>query len=161
MNLRFTLSSILIGSFIFLLSACGFHLRGSNEIVSDIPISVSWNGRAVSPFVSHHLKNRLERQGDPEHAELQIVLNKATFKKRVLVLDKEALPAEQALILELNYITRSINNSAPTVQNLRLEKNYYFDATELISSDQYEIDIKKQILDQAAQIIHRRIESSM
>lgn len=140
------------------LSACGFQLRGSQiEVLSQPPIVVEMDAKSISPFIGQRLKNQLEQHGDVNLDKVTISLVKASFKKRVISLDDNARPAEQVLILQLEY-NLSSKEQIPKSETLSTEVNYFFNSLSPISADQYEVELKKRLLNQAVDQINYRLQ---
>lgn len=134
------------------LAACGFHLRGvqaPSDELSRIAVKVSYDSQRVSPFIAYTIKQQLENPVNEATHIAKLRLDRAVFSKRVLVLDREARPAEQLLILSVDYAIR-LGEGELHSGTISAEKNYYFNSQVLSSVDQFEKVLQQQLLEQAS-----------
>lgn len=147
---------VIIAAIVFLnLSACGFHLRGTTPTFPEgLAVNVGSDKNRVSPFVTQMIQQSLVQQGSD--SQLDIHLHKADFSKRVLVLDENAQPVKQILMLKLDYsFVRDDNTKGDDV--IRLSRSYFTNAVALASVSQYEDSVKQQMLVEAAEQIKNQL----
>lgn len=130
------------------INSCGFHLRNAAPAFpKTLTVNVESKKTKVSPFVGQKLKQALEQQGS--QSSLNIQLQSAEFSKRVLVLDENAQPVKQLMLLKIDY-SFSSENGVEGRDSIRLNKNYFLNSVALASVSQYEESIKQQMLEEAA-----------
>ncbi len=135
-------------------------MRGSqidSSLNNNVTIIVSVESRQVSPRVAFQLKQQLNQQNDHATDVLALDITRAAFKRRVIVLDADAKPAELALIFQLDYMLK-INEQAAKSGVISTDKNYFFAATAIASVDHYETMIEDQLIQQATAILRQRIQ---
>ena len=146
---------VVLLSIAVLTSACGFKLRGmAAEFPADLTVTVNANKNSVSPLVTQAIKSRLEQQGSK--STLKIYLDKAGFSSRVLVLDKNARPIKQLMVLKMEYDYRD-DKKLQGNDHINLSRNYVVDLSELATMSQYESEIKRQLLAEAASRIKAKL----
>lgn len=138
----------LLLSIVVIVSACGFKLRGVTAVFpEDLAVIVNADKKTVSPQVSQALKSQLEQQGS--RSTLKVFLLDASFSSRVLVLDKNARPIKQLMVLKVDY-QYSNDKKLHGVDHVNLSRNYLVDLSELATKSQFESSIKRQLLAEAA-----------
>lgn len=152
---------VLAAVILTLIAGCGFHLRGGDTAdIKNLTITVSANGQSVSPLIYQSFKNDLEREGVTARQKMQISLDNATFRKRVIVLDANARPAEQVLIFQMNY-SMQLDNQKSHVESISVERNYLFNSDVIASTDEFEKSLQQNLLFEAKQKLRQRINRLM
>lgn len=150
----------LLLSSLFLLSACGFHLRSYGETPSNIhqlaldcPSSSSWE-------LCHHLKQALQLNKIDVNEKSPLILSVSPMeqKSRVLSLQSNASAAELGLFSEVTYrIISAKEDEIKHTQSVHVNNSYRHESSALLAKDRERDELQMQLSQQLADMIVRQI----
>ncbi len=154
-------SCLLLGA--CLVSACGWHLRGS--IGADLAIDSVYvkadnqHGELASELRRALAANKVSVSQDAGSAQYQISLSKERRDRRVVSVGNEALASEYELTLSVNYLLtdRAGMVLAPTSEALAL-RSYNFDRNAVVAIAEEEKLIERELRANLIQQIIRRLQ---
>lgn len=144
-----------------LVSACGWHLRGSLNLPSDLKaIHISnQSGNSITQSELERLlaHNGIDRADSPAQAQYTIRLSNEREERRTISVDNSGLASEYELINEVDYTISDAQGAllAP-LSTARVIRSFNFDRNDVIANNDEENLIRKEMRTQiAAQIINR------
>ena len=144
----------------FLLSACGFHLRGINGSVSSVKeLAVSCSSTDAWALC-HHLKQTLLLHDIAlnEKAPILLVISPIRQNSRVLSLQENASAAELGLSSEITYqLITTIDDAVRHQQSIRINNSYRHESSALLAKDRERDDLQTQLSRQLAEEVVRQI----
>ncbi|WP_150048641.1 MULTISPECIES: LPS-assembly lipoprotein LptE [Methylomonas] len=146
------------------LGGCGFHLRGSLALPSELKQLFLFGSSAA---LKDEIKNMLRVSdgkivASPNEAGVVVKVLKEDLRRRVLSVGSTGKSSE----VELNYYLRFQfydNQEAPLLdeQTLEISRDYFNDQTALLAKDNEELVIKKEIYRQAARMLMLRAQAAV
>lgn len=143
---------------VLMLSSCGYHLRSSNTLTESYPqikIRVTAQSILKRPLVNALLSSgvKLSDEGSQSVSELKII--KDSLRKVIQSIGTNNQVQEYRLEYDVEF---SIGGSK--VSAIHLEKDYSFDIQQIGGGQQEEITLRKQLADDMAWAIIRKINAS-
>ncbi len=161
-NLHWIVSCVAV---IFLVTACGFHLRGSFELPPGLE-NIAIDDVSTTSDIAQVLKTQLRRhnitpQKKIEDAQLVIVIDKEAHQRRVMTVSPEGRVQEFELIYTVNYSLLNKQNPDVSVsgQNLTVKRDLRFDETAVLGVTSEEDRLKREMVNSAAEQILRRLQN--
>lgn len=158
MKYAFRISLVLL---LGLLSACGYHLRGSIELPEDLKSMYLFGASSnLQSEVSLILRGSKGKIGpSPNEAGLVIKFLKEDMRSRVLSVGTTGKSSE----VELNYYLRFQfydNQETPLMdeQTIELSREYFNDQTAVLAKESEELIIRKEMYKQAARMLVSRAQ---
>lgn len=155
--MRSALLLLIVGVLLSLLSACGWHLRGSDS--SHLQQTLHLQGNTGDIY--HEIEKTLVRHhwlAGPTEATRQIVLSDERFKRHFRSMNSQAQTTEYELILSITYEVRDHQGSVlinPT--SVERSRYYQYHRHTATASDKQQADLRKEMAQQLAQHILRQI----
>lgn len=145
-----------------LLSACGFHLRGIEEVPENMRYVTLIPGNASSELLKSI--ERVMRSNGIEHkasATYQIKLISSRYKRRTATVDRNSDVDEYEISLAVRFLIAD-NEGKPLTSdiNLQRERTYSYDSDAATASSERESQLRKELHDSIAQNIIRRYLAS-
>lgn len=145
--------------FSVLLSACGYHLRGSSTEVAQEIKSIYWDGGTLQ--LREQLKGVLGSSASkladsPEKAGVTVKILNEDFRHRVLSLSSRGRSNEVELDYQVDYELYKEGKLLLERQPLRLRREYFNDQQDIIAKDNEERVIRDEMYQQAIQSILSR-----
>jgi LPS-assembly lipoprotein len=145
--------------FSLLLSACGYHLRGSTTGVAQEIKSIYWDGGTVQ--LREQLKNVLgsspgKLADSPEKAGVVVKILNEDFRRRILSLSSRGRSNEVELDYLLDYELYKEGKLLLERQSLRIRREYFNDQQDIIAKDNEERVIRNEMYQQTIQNILNR-----
>jgi LPS-assembly lipoprotein len=154
-----------LGVFIFLLSACGWHLRGSTagQTIGDSINLVIETTDNHSPFVTalrESLPNFQIKEISSSTDTLVLNLSKENLDRRTAGVGSDALTSAYEIILRVDY-TLSKNGTFLTTKNnsSRLSRTYNYNVNNANSAEREEELVLREMRQELARTILRRVRS--
>ncbi|GLS25549.1 hypothetical protein GCM10007877_12630 [Marinibactrum halimedae] len=149
----------------FILNACGWHLRGSIALPSDLRnLSVINNGvsSALDAEFSKALKqNNIERVS-PTEASYTITVSDEYDNRRTLSVGTSGLATQYELTLEITYgITKADGTILVEPEPLRMNRNYDFDQQNIAGKAQEEQLLRETMRRELVQQVMRRFRYAL
>lgn len=146
---------------VLLLSACGFHLRGSLKEVGHLPLIYihTERGSHIGVDVTQTFRQAgVELTDDRSQAEWVLTLSDEKEERRVLSVDSSGKVQEYELHYGLIYQLDD-NNGGQLIapQELGLVRDYSFSGTDVLAKDDEETLLYRGMREQAAQMILTRL----
>ncbi|MCP4598461.1 LPS assembly lipoprotein LptE [Neptuniibacter sp.] len=148
---------LVIGLF-SLISACGFHLRGAQN-VDDSLRQVTLTGNNISSELLHSIRQNMKFNGIEETAgapyQIQILQNR--YKRRAATLSSNSDVDEYELSLEVSMLVADQQGTPLTSDiNIQHERIYDYDKNAAAASSEQESLLRRELHDSVAQTIIRR-----
>ncbi len=144
-----------------MVSACGWHLRGSLNLPSDLKaIHISNQSQTditLSELVRVLGSNGIERAENLEQAQYSIRLSNEREERRSISVSSSGLVSEYELTHEVDYsIADADGNILAPLTTARVIRSYNYDRNDVIAKNEEESLIRKEMRTQlAAQILNR------
>jgi len=152
-----------ITALVFLLSGCGFHLKGSRPLqLQNAKIFLKSNmARAITTEIQRQLEiHEIPLAATPQEAEAIVTLNNERFDRRVLSVDpRTGKWREFELSYEVDFaIDRP--DGAPLAKRgtIQISRDLAFDETAVISKFEEENLLRGEMMKDAAETVLRRLE---
>ncbi|WP_269531577.1 LPS assembly lipoprotein LptE [Chitinimonas sp. BJYL2] len=142
------------------LSACGFHLRGEGGASAFAFRDISLQGSAtgVGGVVQRQLSLRPElKLVGAEAAEVQLAVESEALDKQILTVNRSGRVSEYQLTLRVRFAVRQAGVTAIPSTELTLRRDYSFDENNLLGKDAEEQALVRDMRQDAAQQIIRRL----
>ncbi|MGZ8095412.1 MAG: LPS-assembly lipoprotein LptE [Methylosarcina sp.] len=145
--------------FSLVLSACGYHLRGSTTDLSTEINAIYWDGGTVQ--LREQLTTVLgsstgKLAASPEEAGLAVKILNEDFRRRILSLSSRGRSNEVELDYFLEYELSKGGKVLLERQPIRLRREYFNDQQDIIAKDNEEKVIRTEMYQQAIQNILTR-----
>jgi len=155
-------SQILILILLISISSCGFHLAGSGEFSSNLEntsVQGAASSRELVRYIEKHLKsNEINIVGLSQASAVINILNEQTDRV-VLSLDNDGKVREFELILNITYDVKKADNTYMLKeQNISINRDFVFNKTNLLGSDQEQQNVYSEMRDDAAKVIVYRLQ---
>ncbi|WP_455220443.1 LPS-assembly lipoprotein LptE [Kaarinaea lacus] len=148
-----------------LLTACGFHLRGSFELPPGLE-KIAIDDVTTTSDIVQVLKTQLRRHNITllkkiEDAKLVIVIDKESYQRRVMTVSPEGKVQEFELIYTVNYSLLNQQNPQASVSNqvLSVKRDLRFDETAVLGVTSEESRLNGEMVNSAAEQILRRLQN--
>ena len=145
-----------------LLSACGFHLRGVEEVPENMRYVTLMPGNASSELQKSI--QRVMKSNGIEHkasAPYQIQLISSRYKRRTATLRRNSNVDEYEISLAVRFLIADAQGKPLTADiNLQRERTYTYDSDAATASSERETQLRQELHDSIAQNIIRRYLSS-
>lgn len=144
--------------FIFFLSACGYHLRGSDEAPVSLKNIYLEGGSAEfrDQFKQVFKSSRRKLAKSPQNASVVIKIVKDKMNRRVLSLSERGRSNE----FEINYrVEYEVNKSGKILlagRPLEISREYFNDQADIIAKDNEERVIRSEMYQQAVRSVVNR-----
>lgn len=150
--------------FAVLLSACGYHLRGSTTGLPQEIQAVYWDGGTLQ--LREQLREVLGSSSgklvdSPEKAGVMVKILNEDFRRRVLSLSSRGRSNEIELDYQLDYELYKGGQLLLERQPLRLRREYFNDQQDIIAKDNEERVIRNEMYQQAIQNILSRARAEL
>ena len=154
--------NIILISLLFILSACGYSMRGSISIPSSIQ-SISITSSQYSELVdilnsslnSSNIKSSISKDDDV----YGIVILSETFNRRQLSINAAGRVNEYELIYSVNFELK-IPNKKSIKDRIILYRDYSFDENNVMGNTDREGDIKKEMMSVVSTLIFNKLIAS-
>ena len=155
--------NIILISLLFILSACGYSMRGSISIPSSIQ-SISITSSQYSELVdilnsslnSSNIKSSISKDDDV----YGIVILSETFNRRQLSINAAGRVNEYELIYNVSFELK-IPNKKSIKDKLVLYRDYSFDENNVMGNSDRESDIQKGMMFTASTLIFNKLVASL
>lgn len=159
---RFGFCVLLASGILVLLSACGFHLRGSQDL-SPMLAAVSIDNQLSDTVLSTAVEQVLGELGysavAEEKSQLVLTLYTAQYEKRVLSIGSLGKAQEFELGYLVQYsLSKTGAKKALLQDTLNLKRDMSYDVSQALGKSKEEYIIKRELLEQAARHMVRRIQ---
>lgn len=149
---------------LFLLTACGFHLRGAVQLPRGMEVTYLQDQQPSSSLASP-LRQMLTRNGarvtnnlDEATATLQI-LNE-TFDRRLLSTGRTATEKDYELVYTVSFSAQARNNTwSAEAQDVRITRQMKFDETQVLAKTAEQDQLRDVMVQDAARQILVRLQS--
>ncbi len=142
-----------------LLTACGFHLRGSYElpaVVKQLSLKIQADSSLASPL-KEALQSAGVQLGGGDYT-LEILDDK--LNKQTTNTDSRAKAAEYTLYYQVSYHLKNSDNQAVSPERkLLLRRSYQYDTTAIVGKTAEEETLVRELYQDAAQQIVRQLGS--
>lgn len=132
-----------------LLSACGFHLRGSYAVpaaVHELQLQLDPGSALYQP-----LRNELRLGGfEPDGGEVTLEITYDQLAKQISSTDNRAKVAEYTLVYEVRYQLRRGTEILSPERRLLLRRSYQYDSTAIVGKSAEEATLIQELRDDAA-----------
>ena len=145
----------------WLLSGCGFHLRGAVEYPPSMQETYI-DGNPASAVV-RELRLNLEASGasivdSPQAAGATLHILGETFERRVLSVRSNAQVSEYELIYKVRFsVTRADGVQLLTPQEINVVRDYRYDPNQVLGSSSEESLLQEEMRRDVSQLILRRL----
>jgi len=161
MNLK-SQNLIFISVFILVLSSCGYKLAGSGDFSSSLEntsVQAAVSSRELVRNIEKHLKsNEINIVEMNEASAIINILNEQT-DRIVLSLDNDGKVREFELILNVTYdVKRADDTYMLNEQEISLNRDFVFNKTNLLGSDEEQQEVFSEMRDDAAKVIVFRLQ---
>lgn len=143
------------------LAACGFHLRGQQELAAEYKrVYIQGN---VSSILARNLRQAIGRSGggvveDITRASAIVFIQKETLDKRVLSVGGTARAREYEIHYSLKVsVRRPDGGIIMSMDGLELSRDFSFNENDILGKEREENNLTRDMQHEAAQIILRRL----
>jgi LPS-assembly lipoprotein len=161
LQIRTTARYAVLATFLCVLAACGFHMRGQ----ADLSFHTLYINGASAPTIAADLKRTLKSNGIkivplPEQAEMQLELMGEGIEKRILSLSGGGKVREYELLYRANFRTRATGSETwgPT-QTVDSRRDYSYDDALLLAKEGEETRLNNDMRADATREIMRRLSA--
>ena len=153
---------LVISIFVLVLSSCGYHLAGSGEFSSSLEntsVQAAASSRELVRYIEKYLKsNDINIVEVNEASAIINILNEQT-DRIVLSLDNDGKVREFELILNVAYdVKRADDSYMLNEQKISLNRDFVFNKTNLLGSDEEQQEMFSEMRDDAAKVIVYRLQ---
>lgn len=155
MNKKKYVQTVLLMTFMVLLTSCGYHLKSSNNLAEYYPqMKVHISGQSL---LKRHLVNALLASDvqlvntNSEQQAAELIISKDLLRKVVQSIGANNQVQEYRLEYDVEY---SINGEK---KQLHLERDYSFDVQQIAGGQQEEVTLRKQLSNDMAWAIVRQL----
>lgn len=148
---------LVIGLF-SLISACGFHLRGAQNVDESLR-QVTLTGNNISSNLLHSLRQNMQFNGIEETASApyQINILQNRYKRRAATISSNSDVDEYELSLDVVFLIQDKQGTPLTSDiNIQRERIYDYDKDAAAASSEQESLLRRELHDSVAQTIIRR-----
>ena len=141
------------------LASCGFHLRGTVELSSELLEMALIDARPATD-IAPELRRGLERQGVTlvDGAPMVLQLHTENYERRVLSVDTAGRAQEYGLSYTVSFSLRETDGSIWLGgESVSVSRDLSFDATAVLSSSSEERQLKAEMIRDAVNSILRRL----
>lgn len=157
---RLTTRIVLLVMSTLMLSACGFHLRGSYDMPANlkaISLTVPANGAALKQELALTLARS---QVSTEGGEVELEVTREVLTKQTTTVDSRAKAAEYTLVYAVDYrLNYKGADSQGQTQSLILRRGYQYDSTSIVGKSTEEATLVQELRRDAAQQIVRQLRA--
>ena len=159
----YTLKFVTLFFIILLAQACGFHLAGEGEFsdeVSNTHIQALSSSRDLVRLVEKNLRSNQINIVSVENATALLrILNEET-ERVVLTLDNDGKAREYELLLKISFdVIRPDNSILLKKQQIDLNRDFVFDKSELLGTNEEEQELFNEMRNDAAKLIVYRLQT--
>lgn len=153
-----TTKFILISLTFSLLTACGFHLRGVQDVSAE-KSRVTLIANNASNNLLQSLRQNMKFNGiiETQGAPYQLRILDHRYKRRTVTLNSDSDVDEYELSVEVTYLIAD-SEGKPLSSDIRLqrERSYTYDKDAATASSEQESQLKRELYESVAQSILRR-----
>ncbi|WP_299180288.1 LPS assembly lipoprotein LptE [uncultured Neptuniibacter sp.] len=153
-----TIKFILISLTFSLLTACGFHLRGVQDVSAE-KSRVTLIANNASNNLLQSLRQNMKFNGiiETQDAPYQLHILDHRYKRRTVTLNSDSDVDEYELSVEVTYLIAD-SEGKPLSSDIRLqrERSYTYDKDAATASSEQESQLKRELYESVAQSILRR-----
>lgn len=153
-----TTKFILISLTFSLLTACGFHLRGVQDVSAE-KSRVTLIANNASNNLLQSLRQNMKFNGiiETQGAPYQLHILDHRYKRRTVTLNSDSDVDEYELSVEVTYLIAD-SEGKPLSSDIRLqrERSYTYDKDAATASSEQEAQLKRELYESVAQSILRR-----
>ncbi|WP_339890441.1 LPS assembly lipoprotein LptE [Neptuniibacter pectenicola] len=153
---------ILIVTLFSLISACGFHLRGIQDVSEDKKLVILTPGNTDNQLL-RSLRRNMKFNGITEaaNANYQIRLSNFRYKRRAATISSSADVDEYEILVEVSMLILD-RQGQPLTQNIKIQRDriYTYDKDAAAASSEQEELLRGELYDSIAQTILRRYLAS-
>ncbi len=159
MNRR--LGRYLLWPLLVLVTACGFHLRGSDEQFAGLPaIYIEGDDIALIDL----LRQTLQDAGavvveQPAATSLHLLIRSESLERRVLSVNSSGKVQEYILFYQLRFILGSAANDPE--QAIELQRDFDFSGTDVLAKEDEAASLFRQMRREAARRLLRRLQAQL
>ena len=157
-------SRVLLLLTLFMLTACGFHLRGSQS--STFNISNIYIDASNAPQLGREVKGRMKGAGvivneSPANASYILTLKEERFEKSVLSVAADTGKVEEFLIKYSAKMDARDNDGKQLINNetINLARDYTFDETAVLGEFSENQLLRKDLVVRASSQVLRRLQT--
>lgn len=161
MNLKLQ-NLVFMTVFMMVFSSCGYKMAGSGEFSSSLEntsVQAAVSSRELVRYIEKHLKsNEINIVGINEASAIINILNEQTDRV-VLSLDNDGKVREFELILKVTYdVKRADDTYMLNEQEISLNRDFVFNKTNLLGSDEEQQEVFSEMRNDAAKVIVFRLQ---
>ena len=148
-------------SLLMVLAACGFHLRGSQPAVHDIPpILVDGQDIALLDLLGQTLRDSgIEVVTDPARARLRLRILSEDREQRVLSVNTAGKVQEYILFYTLRFVVEDGDGRAPQgEQRIELQRDFDFSGSDVLAKQDEADSLFRQMRREAVTRLLRRLQ---
>ncbi len=145
-----------------LLAACGFHLRGSQPVVHDIPpILLDGQDIALLDLLGQTLRDGgIEVVTDPARARLRLRIVSEDREQRVLSVNTAGKVQEYILFYTLRFVVEDGDGRAPQgEQRIELQRDFDFSGSDVLAKQDEADSLFRQMRREAVTRLLRRLQA--
>jgi LPS-assembly lipoprotein len=146
----------------FLLTACGFHLRGAGEVIPFESIYVKGNG---APTIARNLKRSLNSSGvkvlaSEDEAQVSLELMSEAYTKNILSLSGGGKVREYELLYQVTFRACEAKEELwGEPQTVNLRRDFSYSDSALLAKEAEEAQLNTDMQREAVREIMRRVGS--
>ena len=146
-----------------ILYGCGFRLAGTGEFSTSLD-NTAVQGVNTSKELQRIVENNLRVNSinivEADEADAILTIHSEETEKIVLTLDNDGKAREFELILNIVFDVKSSDDSYLLAQqNISLNRDFVFDKSNLLGSNEEEVRLLSEMRVDAARLITRRLQS--
>ena len=146
--------------FFFMLSGCGFHLRGSQAEYDQLAIKISpillkgisQKSPYYNVFKRAYRNYQIILTTDKKEANALLLINRLVFKQHILMVDNRNKAAEYETRLEISFTFRT-KNSKELNKQLIINRSYLVSDTDVLGKHFERDELRKKMVQEATQQI--------
>ena len=151
---------------LFTMSACGFHLRGSQQKTATVEVSRVYVSNIGAPLVAREVKAQLAGAGAravarAEKAKYVLKLEQEVFEQTVLSVSADTGKVEEYQIALDLYLTLIDSKGKELIlgERLQLTRDYTFDENAVLGKFEEEKVLRNELVSEASSEIIRRLSA--
>ena len=139
-----------------LLSACGYHLRGTLDVAAD-KAQLSLQSEHADPMLRHALHRSMKDNSIQQNAASSnlLTIQNCRFERDSVSLDRSARVDEYSLTLKVRYTLKDIDDNAEKTVTALVERVYSYDADAAAAKDEQESLLRQEMYNAMATRIMR------
>lgn len=145
---------------LLMLSACGFHLRGSYDMPASLS-AITLTAPASSAALKQELALTLARSKvGTDGGDVELEVTREVLTKQTTTVDSRAKAAEYTLVYAVDYrLNHLAADTRGPIQSLILRRGYQYDSTSIVGKNTEEETLVVELRRDAAQQIVRQLRA--